>query len=54
VASSAHAFTAGTDRGNPAVQWSGLLVTTAFVFLLAYWFLAPTRQSKAFHAPVNA
>jgi predicted ferric reductase len=52
--SGVHAFTAGTDRGNPAVQWTGLLIATAFLFLLAYRFVAPKRHAKASQAAVSA
>lgn len=41
--SSVHAFAAGTDGGNAAVQWSALLMATAFVFLMTYRQVATTR-----------
>lgn len=46
VLSSVHALTAGTERANPAVQWSGLLMTTAFIFLTSYRQLAPRRGRR--------
>jgi len=41
--SSVHAFTAGTDGDNAAVQWSALLMATLFVFLTTYRQVATTR-----------
>jgi hypothetical protein len=36
VMGTVHAFTAGTDGGNAAVQWMGLASVTAFVFLVVF------------------
>ena len=46
LVSSVHALTAGTERSNPAVQWSALLMSTAFVFLTTYRQLAPRRGRR--------
>ena len=43
VLSSVHAFTAGTDGDNAAVQWSALLMATLFLFLMTYRQVATTR-----------
>lgn len=43
VLSTVHAFTAGSDAGNAAVQWSALGMTTVFVFLTTYRQVATTR-----------
>jgi DMSO/TMAO reductase YedYZ heme-binding membrane subunit len=43
VMSTVHAFTAGTDHANRAVQWSALAMTGIFIFLTAYKQLAPRR-----------
>ena len=47
---SAHAFTAGTDRGNVAVQWTGLIVGTLFVFLVVFRQLS-VRSASSNNAP---
>lgn len=47
---SAHAFTAGTDRNNVAVQWTGLIVGTLFVFLVAFRQLS-VRSASTTNAP---
>ena len=55
VLSSVHAFTAGTDGDNAAVQWSGLLMATLFVFLTTYRQAAATsrRRPKQVSAPTG-
>ena len=47
VLSTVHALSAGTERTNPAVQWSALLMGTAFVFLSAYRKLAGRRSTRS-------
>lgn len=49
-----HAFTAGADSGNAAVQWSALAMTTVFVFLTTYRQLgASPRRSSPGRAPTG-
>lgn len=55
VLSSAHAFTAGTDKQNAAVQWSALVMGALFVFLMTYRQAAATsrRRPKQASAPTG-
>ena len=46
VASTGHALSAGTDRRNPAVQWSALAIGAAFVFLVVYRQLAARSTGR--------
>lgn len=39
-----HAVTAGTDAGNTAVQWSGLVICSLFTFLMLYRRLRPNPR----------
>src|SRR5581483_893565 len=51
VMSTIHAFTAGTDHGNHAVQWSAFAMTGIFIFLTTYRQLAPRRGAGRKTAP---
>jgi DMSO/TMAO reductase YedYZ heme-binding membrane subunit len=42
-----HAFLAGTDRANRALQWSGLGIAAVIVFLLGVRLLAPSRPVRS-------
>lgn len=44
--SGVHAFTAGNEADNAAVQVSGLVIATAFVFLVAYRLVAPRKPDR--------
>ena len=46
VMATVHAFLAGTDRGNRAVQWVAFAVCVGIVFLLATRLLSPSRASR--------
>lgn len=47
VISTVHLFTAGTDAGNPAVQWAALLVTGAVLFFTVVRVLSPRSVARA-------
>lgn len=49
---SVHALSAGTDRGNAAVQWSALVIGASFTFLVVYRQLAGRKGVRASRAPV--
>lgn len=51
VVATVHAFTAGTEARNPAVQWSALLLCGAVVFLVAYRLIAPRRLPRSAPPP---
>lgn len=54
-AGSFHALRIGSDSGNPAVQWSGLVMGSAFTFLVTYRALVGGRapvQRKGGGVPV--
>lgn len=46
VLSGVHAFAAGTDRTNRAVQWSGLVIALLFTFLVLYRQLAQKVERR--------
>lgn len=46
VLSGVHAFSAGTDGGNPAVQWSGLVIAGLFTFLVLFRQFADRRPAR--------
>jgi hypothetical protein len=41
---SAHAFTAGSDVGNPLVQWTALSLGVAFLFLVVFRVASDERE----------
>jgi DMSO/TMAO reductase YedYZ heme-binding membrane subunit len=41
-----HAVSAGSDAGNVAVQWSGLVICTLFTFLVLYRRFRPNSRSE--------
>jgi DMSO/TMAO reductase YedYZ heme-binding membrane subunit len=45
VMATVHAFLAGSDRHNRAVQWGALVVLMAVLFLLAVRIVTPSRRS---------
>lgn len=53
ILSTVHAFAAGSDRRNPAMQWAALLMCTVFIFLVAYRQAAP-RRGRASGRPAPA
>ncbi|MEU0108391.1 2Fe-2S iron-sulfur cluster-binding protein [Streptomyces sp. NPDC006251] len=40
-----HAFTAGTEATNPVVQWTGIMLGAAFLFLVTYRLLTVRRPA---------
>jgi hypothetical protein len=46
VMATVHAFLAGTDRGNRAVQWSAFVVLLGIMFLLMVRLLSPSRAAR--------
>ena len=47
VLSTVHAFSAGTDATNTAVQWTGLSFAGIFVFLMVYRAMIPKKGARA-------
>jgi hypothetical protein len=41
-----HAFTAGSEAGNVAIQVSALIMATLLVFLVVYRLLAPRKPNR--------
>ena len=48
-----HAFTAGHDRSNAAVQWSGLVIMSAFTFLALYRQVATKSKRVVVTRPIQ-
>jgi DMSO/TMAO reductase YedYZ heme-binding membrane subunit len=46
VIATVHAFLAGADRSNRAVQWSAVVVLAGIVFLLVLRLLTPSRSAR--------
>jgi DMSO/TMAO reductase YedYZ heme-binding membrane subunit len=47
VAATLHAFEAGADRANVAIQWAALTGTVAVTFLVTFRVLGPRRTRRA-------
>lgn len=48
-----HAFLAGTDRSNRALQWSGFGIAIVIVFLLGVRLLTPSRKIRGVTSPAR-
>jgi DMSO/TMAO reductase YedYZ heme-binding membrane subunit len=48
-----HAFTAGTDRGNVAVEWTAVVGATAFTFLALFRQLGRSSRSSGRARPTQ-